>query len=122
MNLDDVERWMDGYVKAWTSNDPSDIRALFTDDATYRTGPSDEPWTGRDEIVAKWIDGKDEPGTWEFRYEPMAAVADLAFVRGWTTYLADPSRRYDNLWVIHLGEDGRASDYTEWYIKVRDAG
>jgi hypothetical protein len=35
MNLDDVERWMDGYVHAWTTNDPGDIAALFTDDANY---------------------------------------------------------------------------------------
>ena len=24
MNLDDVERWMDGYVHAWKTNDPAE--------------------------------------------------------------------------------------------------
>jgi hypothetical protein len=25
-----VQAWIDGYVRAWNSNDPADIRALFT--------------------------------------------------------------------------------------------
>ena len=120
MNLDDVERWMDGYVRAWTSNDPADVGGLFTDDATYRTEPSAHPWIGREQIVKEWLDGRDDPGTWEFRFEPMALAGSIAFVRGWTTYTdEDPHRVYDNLWVIQLADDGRASDFTEWYVKHR---
>ena len=32
-------RWMQHYIAAWTSNDPEDIRALFTEDAVYATQP-----------------------------------------------------------------------------------
>ena len=119
MTLDDVDRWIAGYVRAWTSNDPADIEALFTDDATYRTEPYAEPWAGRDEIVRGWIDAKDEPGTWEFRSEPLALAADVAFVRGWTTYTDGEPRIYHNLWVIELADDGRARAFTEWFMKQR---
>ena len=37
------------------------------------------------------------------------------FVQGLTTYKAD-HRSYDNLWVIQLTADGRASSFTEWYM------
>ena len=118
--LDDVERWVDGYVRAWGSNEPADIGALFADDAAYRTEPYAEPWNGRDEIVQRWLAGKDEPGTWEFRYEPMALAGNVAFVRGWATYTdGDPERRYHNLWVIELDDDGRATSFTEWFMKQR---
>jgi SnoaL-like domain len=120
VNLDDVERWMDAYVRAWTSNDPSDIGGLFTAGASYRTEPSAHPWVGRDQIVKEWIRTHDQPGTWEFRYEPLALAGTTAFVRGWTTYTDDePHRSYDNLWVIEFVDDGPASDFTEWYVKVR---
>ena len=35
-------------------------------------------------------------------------------VQGRTDYPAD--KLYDNLWVIRLTPDGRASRFTEWYM------
>nr|BFE80771.1 hypothetical protein GCM10020093_033720 [Planobispora longispora] len=35
-----VSAWIDGYVKAWNSNDPEHIGDLFTEDAEYYTAPS----------------------------------------------------------------------------------
>ena len=115
------ERWTDAYVKAWNSNDPEDIRALFTDDATYLTGPFDEPWQGIDRIVEQWIEEKDEPGTTEFRYEVIAADGDTGVVQGVTDYsVPPPPRTYGNIWVIRLTEDGRASYYLEFYMLKRN--
>jgi hypothetical protein len=46
---------------------------------------------------------------------------DLGFVRGWTTYTQEtPPKQYGNLWVVRLADDGRASEYTEWWVRVRD--
>ena len=42
-----VRAWVDGYVRAWNSNDPAAIGALFTEDAAYHTEPYGEPWRGR---------------------------------------------------------------------------
>jgi nuclear transport factor 2 (NTF2) superfamily protein len=109
-------------VKAWDSNDPDDIRALFTEDASYFTEPHAQPWTGHRQIVREWLDRKDEPQEYTFRWEVLAMDGNLGFVRGWTEYVRyDPPRQYGNLWVIRLAEDGRASEYTEWYVRVRDA-
>jgi hypothetical protein len=33
MATDTIERWVEMYVRAWTTNEVSDIGALFTDDA-----------------------------------------------------------------------------------------
>jgi hypothetical protein len=111
---DDVTDWMDRYRKAWTSNAPDDIRALFTEDAEYLYHPWDEPTVGADAIVESWLDGRDEPGDWEFEWHPVAREGGTAVVEGRTVYHSE--RTYRNLWVIELGDDGRASRFTEWFM------
>ncbi len=111
-----LKSWVDAYVRAWDSNDPAAIGDLFADDAAYYTAPFREPWRGRAAIVASWLDRKDEPGTWSFRYEPLAIAGDLGVVRGWTRY-ADPPREYSNLWLIRLTPDGPCQEFTEWWME-----
>jgi ketosteroid isomerase-like protein len=113
-----VDAWMQGYLRAWESNQPGDIGRLFTDDAVYYTAPHREPWRGRDAIVQGWIDRNDEPGDWTFRYEILAIADDLAFVRGWTGYRDPPD--YSNLWVIRLDAEGRSSEFTEWWMPIEN--
>ena len=109
-------------MKAWNSNDPDDIRALFTEDATYLTGPFDAPWEGSEEIVRKWVEDKDEPGTTDFRYEVVAIDGDTGVVQGVTDYHEPaPPREYGNLWVIRLAADGRATYYLEFWEKKETA-
>lgn len=115
-----VERWMEGYIKAWRTNDPQDIGPLFTEDARYHTAPHRPPWKGRQGIVEGWIDRKDEPGQWDFRYEIVAIADDVAFVQGWTDYPNDRPTAYSNLWVIRLDDQGRCSEFTEWWMATEE--
>jgi hypothetical protein len=39
-------------------------------------------------------------------------------VQGTTRYLSSP-RTYSNLWVVRLADDGRAREFTEWWMKHR---
>ena len=105
--------WIDGYVRAWDTNDPRDIGDLFTDDAVYYTAPFRPPWRGRDEIVQKWLSRKDEAGTWSFEWHPLIVTDDLAIIEGETVY---PDRRYSNLWVLRLDNLGQARQFTEWWM------
>ena len=41
------QAWLDRYVAAWKSYDPTAIGDLFSDDAKYRYHPEDEPVVGR---------------------------------------------------------------------------
>ena len=38
---------------------------------------------------------------------------DIAIVQGETGY---PNERYSNLWVIRLDDEGRAREFTEWWM------
>ena len=106
--------WIEGYKKAWASNAPDDIRALFTDDAVYYTEPWTEPWRGADGVVAGWLDRKDDPGNHTFEWSPLVVTDDVWVVQGETVYT--DGRRYSNLWVIRPGGGGRAREFTEWWM------
>lgn len=106
--------WVTAYVAAWESNDPGQIASLFTDDAVYLTSPDSEPRRGRDAIVAGWLEDRDDPGTWTFEWKVLHEHDGFVVVQGRTEYPAE--KDYLNLWIIRLAEDGRATEFTEWYM------
>jgi ketosteroid isomerase-like protein len=114
-----VTNWIDGYRKAWLSNEEAAIRALFTDDAVYEYRPYDpDALRGIDAIVAGWLENADEPGVTTWEWHPVAEDGDVAVVQGFTVYSDGPKRgEYDNLWLITFAPDGRASHFSEWYLE-----
>jgi uncharacterized protein (TIGR02246 family) len=112
-----VRDWVEEYVRAWNSNDPAEIGALFTEDASYYTEPFSPPWRGREEIVRQWLARKDEPGDTEFDWHPVVVTADLAVVQGEAAYRS-LAKRFSNLWVIRLDASGRCTEFTEWWMQL----
>lgn len=115
--------WLDRYEAAWRTNDPAQIRALFTDDAVYRWHPWEtgaDAAHGVDAIVTAWLAEPDDPGSWQLRSEPLAVDGDLAVARCVIAYHPTPEapgRTYHNLFLIRLTADGRCRDFTEYYMK-----
>ena len=73
-----------------------------------------------EEIVEAWLEQPDEPDDWTLECEPIAVDGDVAVARCETRYRATargPARIYHNLWVMTLTEDGRCSEYTEYFMK-----
>jgi ketosteroid isomerase-like protein len=110
-----VSAWVDGYRKAWETNSTDDLRAIFTDDATYSGRPHDQrSWNGIDEIIAGWTAHADEPGSFSFEWHPVAIDGDTVVVQAAVAYTG--STTWDDLWVIVFAADGRAREFTEWPI------
>jgi len=124
----DVQAWLDRYIAAWASYDPSAIGDLFTTEAEYRFHPSDGPIAGREAIVRAWTDpsgdasARDEPGTWDAHYEPFAIDGDRAVAVGWSRYYTDASKStvrdiYDNLYLLEFGPGGQCRSFTEFFVE-----
>ena len=111
-----LDRWMDGYVLAWSTNDAEQISALFAEDAVYDPQTESGEHNGLGEIIAWWQEIGDDEDNWEFEWLPLVETDDLAVVTGRTRYL-EPPLSYRNLFVIRFDEDGRCYDFTEWYIE-----
>ena len=113
--FEELQAWLDAYVAAWRSYDRAAIGALFSEDASYAYYPYSEPIRGRDAIVANWLDDRDAPGSWKAAYAPLMIAGERAIATGETTY-AD-GRRFSNLFVMRFDDDGRCSDFVEWFIE-----
>lgn len=112
-----IEDWVTAYRRAWETNAIDDIRAAFTEDAIYRMSPSAEPWVGIEAIIAGWLEHQDPPGSTGFESAIVAVDGDVAVVRCVTTYPEGPKGGiYDNLWVIRLAPDGRATEFTDFWV------
>jgi hypothetical protein len=128
MTHQDVQGWLDRYVAAWRSYDPAAIGDLFSDDATYRYHPWDEPLRGRQAIVDDWLQPngdaaqRDRPGTFDATYRPYAVDDRQAVAVGMSEYLEGPggplARSYHNVFLLAFDDEGRCSDFTELYMQA----
>ncbi len=114
--MTDDETVVRNFIAAWSRLDVNELVGYFTEDATYFDKPNTEkPWNGHEEIVKAWSEAGDKPEDWKFEWTLLGQDGDTAFVQGVTTYLnGEPT--YDNLWVIRFADDGRAREFTEWYM------
>ena len=128
-----VLEWLERYVEAWRTYDARQIGELFTAHAEYRYHPydqGDEVIRGREAIIAAWVDGvpdgvasgRDEPGTYEARYEPYAVEGDRAVAVGWSRYWTDAARReeadaFDNVFLLRFDDRGQCAEFTEFFVR-----
>ena len=120
LTRDSVTQWLAGYHDAWATDDPDAIRALFTEDASYSTGPFDAPWEGTDAIVAGWIENGDSSLNVEGDLQITAIDGDIAVLEGRTRYHDNPegpNSEYANVWFVRLTPEGRAREFREVWVE-----
>jgi len=129
MDREGVARWLKAYVDAWKSYDREAIGALFSDDVRYRYHPYDQPVQGHSAVVESWrgegahagAPSRDQEGSYDASYEPVAVDGDVAVATGASTYTEGPGGPikdvYDNCFLMRFDGNGRCRDFTEWYMK-----
>jgi len=122
-----VRRWLERYVEAWRTYDPSAIGDLFAADAVYRYHPWDEGddvARGRDAIVASWLEDTDEPSSWSASYEPWLVAGDRAVALGVSRYEPGDreavAREYHNVFLLRFDAEQRCTEFTELYARRTD--
>ena len=110
-----VSRWLAGYEAAWRAPGTGQLAEIFTEDASYRLSPYDEPVVGLAAIGSMWDAERDGPDEVFTLATDIAAVdGPTAVVRAEVSYGNPVRREYRDLWMIRLGEDGRCSWFEEW--------
>jgi uncharacterized protein (TIGR02246 family) len=121
MDTTAIDSWISAYEKAWRSDAPEDIAALFEPDASYLTAPFRDPYVGRDAIATWWIGQQDSAIPWTFDCDVLAIEGPLHVVKGVTTYPMGGDGRskpevYDNIWLVTLAASGRATEFVEYWM------
>ena len=110
-----LTKWLEAYEQAWRTPGTDMLTQLFAEDATYSTGPYEEPVEGLEAIGAMWEAERDGPGeVFTMTAQLVAVDADTAVARVEVAY-GDPVRQeYRDLWVMRFGPDGRCAAFEEW--------
>jgi ketosteroid isomerase-like protein len=114
-----IRDWLAAYRHAWTTEDPDEIGALFSEDARYFTAPYRPPLEGVRAITDYWVGEHEAAIPWSFEYQVLAQEGDLFVVRAVVAYPegardAEGPTTFINLWLVTLGDDGRASEFVEY--------
>ena len=118
-----IRDWLAAYHHAWTTDDPDEVGRLFTGDVRYFTAPYREPLEGIEAVSSYWLGEQEGEIAWSFEYQVLAQEDDLFVVRAVTTYPegtseAEGPESFHNLWLVRLDEDGRASEFVEYFMPV----
>ena len=107
--------WIAAYETAWRTAGTAPLGRLFTEDATYRPAPFDEPIAGVGAIARFWEGERDGPEeVFTLTSEIVAAEGDTAVARLEIVYGEPLQRTYRDLWIITLSSDGRCRHFEEW--------
>jgi hypothetical protein len=104
--------WVGRYEQAWRASDATEVPALFTEAARYRTSPYEPDLVGHAGIQAIWRD--DEGQSFTVRAETVAVEGNDAVVRVEVRYLEPVRQEYRDLWVLRFAADGRVAEFEEW--------
>jgi len=89
VTTEQVQQWLNDYRTAWETRDADAAAALFTDDATYREQPYEEPYRGREGVHAYWTRVTATQSDIRFRTGEVIAAGPRAAVEWWVTLRND---------------------------------
>ena len=106
--------WIEAYERAWRTPGTDALAELFTEDATYSTGPYENPHQGLAAIGRMWeTERASADEEFEMTSEVVATEGDVAVARVEVRY-GYPRREYRDLWIVRLDASGRCSHFEEW--------
>jgi ketosteroid isomerase-like protein len=110
-----VRQWLAAYEAAWRAPGTQGLAEIFTDDASYRQSPYQEPVAGLDAIRRMWDEERDGPDeVFTIATDILAVDGPTAVVRAEVHYGDPLCQEYRDLWIMQLGGDGRCISFEEW--------
>jgi len=117
-----VAEWIAGYERAWRTPGTGTLGELFTEDATYLTGPYEEPLAGLPAICRMWEAERRGPDEAFRMTSEVVAVDGATAVARIEVHYGDPLwQEWRDLWVMRFAGDGRCAAFEEWPVAPRPA-
>src|SRR5262245_7763667 len=110
-----LSEWLAEYDRAWRSQGTDALAGLFSEEATYSTGPYEEPHRGLAAIARMWEAERLGPGEkFEMSTDIVAVEGDTGVARIEVRYGAPKGSEYRDLWIVRLDDSGRCFHFEEW--------
>jgi hypothetical protein len=108
--------WIDGYRRAWEGSDADLVVTLFTEDASYRSNPFEEPHLGHDGIRTYWGHVTSQQRDARVRMGRPFVDGDRVAVEWWTTMVSEGVEvTLPGCLLLRIEDDGRCSDLREYW-------
>lgn len=115
MSHAEASAWVSAYERAWRTAGTEQLRDLFTEEASYRMSPYEEPAVGLAEIDELWDRERQGPDEeFEMAHEIVAVEEDTAVIRVEVHYGGPEPLEYRDLWIVRIAADGRCREFEEW--------
>lgn len=115
MDHGDLAHWIAAYEAAWRSPGTEPLADLFAPDATYLPSPFEEPVRGLAAIGEFWEAERAWPDeVFDVDAEIIAVEGSTGVARIEVRYEEPLQRRYRDLWIVTLGNDGLCTAFEEW--------
>lgn len=112
----DLNGWIDGYRRAWEQADTELVLTLFTEDASYRSNPFEEPHRGHEGIRAYWDGVTGQQRDARVRMGRPFVDGDRVAVEWWTTMESQGEEvTLPGCLLLRFEADGRCSDLREYW-------
>jgi ketosteroid isomerase-like protein len=112
----DLADWIDGYRRAWEEADTDLVLTLFTEDATYRSNPFEEPYLGHEGIRMYWDGVTSQQRDARVRMGRPFPDGDRVAVEWWTTMESQGEEvTLPGCLLLRFAADGRCSDLREYW-------
>jgi uncharacterized protein (TIGR02246 family) len=113
-----LQAWLGKYEAAWEQRDPDQAAALFTENATYRETPFQEPFKGRAGIRKYWAEVTADQRMIDFKSDVIAVQGNVG-VAHWSATLTTASTgakvELDGVFVLTFDASGLCASLREWW-------
>lgn len=112
----DLGDWIETYRKAWETGDTDLVLTLFTDDASYRSNPFEEPQVGHEGIRAYWEGVTSVQRDAAVKMGRPFVDGSRVAVEWWTTMVSGGEEvTLPGCLLLRIEPDGRCSDLREYW-------
>lgn len=114
----DLATWIEGYRRAWETADTELVLTLFTEDASYRSNPFEEPHLGHEGIRGYWDAVTSVQRDPRVRMGRPFVDGDRVAVEWWTEMTSGGEDvTLPGCLLLRFGADGRCTDLREhWNV------
>jgi len=113
-----LKTWLTNYETAWEQRSPDQAAQLFTENATYREMPFQEPFKGRAGIRKYWADVTADQRMIDFKSDIIAVQGNVG-VAHWSATLNTASTgakvELDGVFVLTFDASGLCTSLREWW-------